>query len=65
MTQSKKNIHEVFTFDVNEYVKNKGSKSSAIRALHAQGYSRGQIADLLKIRYQHVRNVLITPVKKG
>jgi hypothetical protein len=40
-----------------------GSTSGAIRALAAEGKSRGEIAKLLGKRYQHVRNVLITPVK--
>ncbi len=36
--------------------------SSKIRALAAAGNSRGDIARFLKKRYQHVRNVLITPL---
>lgn len=40
------------------------TKSALIRALHAEGESRGSIAKLMNIRYQHVRNVLITPIKK-
>jgi hypothetical protein len=39
------------------------TKSSKIRFLNSIGYSRGQIAKYLGIRYQHVRNVLITPIK--
>ena len=38
--------------------------SAKIRALHAQGWSRSQIAKGLGVIYQHVRNVLITPLKK-
>ena len=34
-----------------------------IRYLHSKGYSRGDISRLLSIRYQWVRNVLITPLK--
>ena len=41
------------------------TKSAAIRHLNAQGWSRSEIAKVMNIRYQHVRNVLITPVKKG
>jgi len=37
-------------------------KSPVIRALSADGYDRGQIAAVMGIRYQHVRNVLITPL---
>lgn len=36
------------------------SKSSKIRALAALEVPRGEIALLMDIRYQHVRNVLVT-----
>ena len=39
------------------------TKSSKIRKLDSMGWSRGDISRTLEIRYQHVRNVLITPVK--
>jgi len=39
------------------------TKSAKIRHLHKKGFSRGQISRAMGIRYQHVRNVLITPVK--
>lgn len=38
--------------------------STKIRTLHSMGQKRSQIAKLLNKRYQHVRNVLITPLKK-
>ena len=38
-----------------------GTKSGAIRGLTAEGKTRGEISKILNIRYQHVRNVLITP----
>jgi DNA-binding NarL/FixJ family response regulator len=41
-----------------------GTKSSAIRALKEEGRSTSEIADMLNIRYQHVRNVLNQIVKK-
>lgn len=41
------------------------TKSAKIRYLTSLQWSRSQIADKLKIRYQHVRNVQITPVKKA
>jgi len=41
------------------------TKSSQIRYLHSLGHSRSSIATHLNIRYQHVRNVLITPIKKS
>lgn len=37
--------------------------SAKIRYLAGKDMSRGDIARTLGIRYQHVRNVLITPVK--
>ncbi len=36
------------------------TKSAKIRALDAAGYKRARIADFLNIRYQHVRNVLVS-----
>lgn len=51
-------------FDATKFIAECGTKSSAIRRLTEQGKSRGDIAKMLNIRYQHVRNVLITPIKK-
>jgi DNA-binding NarL/FixJ family response regulator len=39
--------------------------SSKIRYLASEGLSRGDISRALGIRYQWVRNVLITPLKNG
>jgi len=45
--------------------------SARIRYLNDQGYTRGQITKLIpnahggKLLYQHVRNVLITPIAKA
>jgi len=47
-----------------DLIKQHGTKSGAIRALNAQGKTRKEISVALGIRYQHVRNVLITPVSK-
>jgi hypothetical protein len=41
-----------------------GGVSNAIRWLISQGYTRSQVANMLDLRYQHVRNVDITPLKK-
>lgn len=51
-------------FNIEEAIKEAGSKSALIRKLDREGLTRGQIAKKLNIRYQHVRNVLITPIKK-
>jgi DNA-binding NarL/FixJ family response regulator len=37
--------------------------SAKIRYLAAEGFDRGDIARTLNVIYQHVRNVLITPIK--
>lgn len=39
--------------------------STKIRFLAGKGFSRGDISRALGIRYQWVRNVLITPLKNG
>jgi len=41
------------------------TKSAKIRALAAEGYERADIARYLRIRYQHVRNVLVQPLPKN
>lgn len=51
-------------FDAVAFIKQHGTKSAAIRQLAADGKTRTEIKTLLGIRYQHVRNVLITPIKK-
>ena len=40
------------------------TKSARIRYLDSEAFTRSEIAKILNIRYQHVRNVLITPLKK-
>jgi hypothetical protein len=41
-----------------------GSKSALIRYYQADGKKRGEIAKLLGIRYQHVRNVQVQQPKR-
>ena len=48
-----------FTSELNELT----TTSSKIRFLDSKGISRSGISKILNIRYQHVRNVLITPIK--
>jgi hypothetical protein len=50
-------------FNKEQFILQSGSKSAAIRILNKQGKTRSEIAKLLDLRYQHVRNVLITPIK--
>lgn len=40
------------------------NKSGVIRYLHSKGYQTKHIAKFLNVRYQHVRNVLNTPLKR-
>ena len=47
-----------------ELTRGLGTKSEKIRTLGSAGYSRQQIADFLRIRYQHVRNVLLDQERK-
>jgi hypothetical protein len=51
--------------DSEALLKKYGTKSGAIRALNSEGKSRSEISKMLGVRYQHVRNVLITPIKKA
>lgn len=48
-----------------ELIAKYGNKSKAIRGLYAEGYEKGDISRALDIRYQHVRNVLLNPLKKS
>ena len=48
-----------------ERVEGLSTKSAKIRLLAADGVTTGEIAKTLDIRYQHVRNVLTTQLKKG
>jgi hypothetical protein len=41
------------------------STAQRVRMLNAEGMSRGDISRALNIRYQWVRNILITPLKNG
>jgi len=49
---------------VGEYLK-LPTTSARIRAMAADGYSRPQIQRALNLIPQHVRNVLVTPLKRG
>lgn len=45
-------------------LKNYPTTSSKIRFLTSKNISRSEISKMLNIRYQHVRNVQIIPIKK-
>ncbi len=53
------------TPDVDKILKPMETKSAKIRYLTSEGWSRTEIAKKLGIRYQHVRNVQMTPLKKS
>lgn len=65
MSNKAKEVEQVQTIaTAQDLIAKFGNKSKAIRGLTAEGKSRSEVAKLLNIRYQHVRNVLITPIKK-
>lgn len=51
-------------YDYSKLLEVHKTKSGIIRFLSTEGHSRGSIAKFMGIKYQFVRNVLITPVKK-
>lgn len=51
-------------FDYQKLLEEHKSKSAVIRFLLSKNYKRGPIAKFMGIKYQFVRNVDITPVKK-
>ena len=57
--------------EVQKELKALESKSAQIRYLDSEGFERADIARILtkfygkEVRYQHVRNVLITPLKNN
>lgn len=53
------------TKSVQEHLDGLDTTSAKIRYLAAEGHPRGDIARVLNIRYQWVRNVLITPLKSA
>jgi hypothetical protein len=57
------NTTDETTLDLDQLLAKMKTKSALIRYLNGCGWSRYRIAQFMGIRYQHVRNVLITPVK--
>lgn len=50
--------------DINSELNKLEGPSAKVRYLTALGWERGAIAKILDIRYQHVRNVQLNPLKK-
>jgi len=68
MTKKNEQVNEVVTSQSNpidDHLSTLVTMSAKIRFLDASGFTRGQISKVLGIRYQWVRNVLITPLKKS
>jgi hypothetical protein len=51
--------------NIDEELMNLTTVSSKIRYLHNLGWKRSAIAKKLNKRYQHIRNVLLTPLKSN
>jgi len=64
MSNSKKSVPVLSKSD-REHLESLTQTASKIRYLASQKMSRGDISRVLGIRYQWVRNVLITPLKNN
>ena len=59
------------TNSIKDQISKMTTKSEQIRFLNSKGYTRSEISKTLTeyygklVRYQHVRNVLITPIKRN
>lgn len=62
---NEKKIAPKLAAEVSKKLEELTTTSARVRYLHSTGMSRGDIARTLNIRYQWVRNVLITPLKKS
>lgn len=61
MTKSTK-VTQTPQIDISTLYQEMGNWSKVFRYLHSTGMSKGDIAKICGKRYQHVRNVLITPL---
>ena len=51
-------------FELPKLMEEHRTKSNVIRFLSGLGWTHSQIASFMGIRYQHVRNVLVQPLKQ-
>ena len=65
MSQSNKKSVPTLSKEIRTELESITQTASKIRFLNSKGLSRGDISRVLGIRYQWVRNVLITPLKNG
>ena len=56
---------KVIPYVLADFMAEMKTKSAAVRRLAAEEFSKGDIARFMEIRYQHVRNILVTPLKKA
>lgn len=64
VVENEENTVDVSTMSLEGVLKLYGTKSNAIRNLYSNSFTKSEIAKILRIRYQHVRNVLNQPLKK-
>ena len=65
MTTSTKKTAPKLAKDVQAALDEMTTTAARIRFLDSKDFSKGDIARILNIRYQWVRNVLNTPLKKA
>jgi len=74
MTKSVEQVTQIVTtpptYNVQELMTKYTTKSATVRYLSSKGLTRSQILKIMKemfpnMLYQHVRNILVTPVKKA
>jgi hypothetical protein len=65
MSKTNKTTETQVEFNYETLLQEHKTVSAVIRYLASTGMSRGDISRLTGKRYQHVRNVLVTPLKKG
>jgi hypothetical protein len=63
-TETNTNTTETVTYNYVDLLTEHKTVSSVIRHLNSLGLSRSEISKVTGKRYQHVRNVLVTPLKK-
>jgi hypothetical protein len=64
-TKGEVTTRDLSKFNKDELKKEYGTWSGVFRALQADGLTKGEISKVTGKRYQHVRNVLITPIAKA
>jgi uncharacterized protein with HEPN domain len=63
-TETNTTVTETVTYNYEDLLTEHKTVSAVIRHLNSLGLSRSEISKVTGKRYQHVRNVLVTPLKK-